>query len=110
MKKAITILWIINIIIILIISIILIWWKKDHKEIGLIGMLNAKLFVLYLIIAVVLFIILTIVILRNGVNSYQNIMKISILGEENILLIMMNMKNTLGINCLGSAIFYTYHN
>ena len=64
MKKAITILWIINIIIILI-SIILIWWKKDHKEIGLIGMLNAKLFVLYLIIAVVLFIILTIVILRK---------------------------------------------
>lgn len=57
MKKAITILWIINIIIILIISIILIWWKKDHKEIGLIGMLNAKLFVL--------FIILTIVILRK---------------------------------------------
>lgn len=65
MKKAITILWIINIIIILIISIILIWWKKDHKEIGLIGMLNAKLFVLYLIIAVVLFIILTIVIQRK---------------------------------------------
>lgn len=23
---------------------------------------------------------------------------------------MMNMKNTLCINCLGSAIFYTYHN
>ena len=65
MKKAITILWVINIIIILIISIILIWWKKDHTEIGLIGMLNAKLFVLYLIIAVVLFIILTIVILRK---------------------------------------------
>ena len=39
--------------------------EKDHKEIGLIGMLNAKLFVLYLIIAVVLFIILTIVILRK---------------------------------------------
>ncbi len=68
MKKVLVIAYIIDIILITLFSYILVWWEKNHNMPGLAEMLNIKLHIIYLVVEIVVFIVLTIVLIKNRPN------------------------------------------
>lgn len=65
MQKCLIVIYIIDIAVIVMLSAILVWWKATHTQPGLSEMLNIKLFVLYLVIALIMFIVLTVMFTRK---------------------------------------------
>lgn len=69
MKKVLVIVYIIDIILIALFSYILVWWKNNHNMPGLAEMLNIKLHIVYLVIEIMVFVVLTIILIKNGHNK-----------------------------------------
>ena len=65
MKKILVIAYIIDIVLIALFSYIIVWWKDNHNMPGLAEMLNIKLHISYLVVEVIVFIVLTIIFVKN---------------------------------------------
>ena len=68
MKRLFVILYLADALFLILFSHIIIWWKREHNVPGLAEMINIKFIILYLIIAVVLFIVLTVAIIYEHVK------------------------------------------
>lgn len=66
MKKILVVVYIIDIMLIVLFSYILVWWKNNHNMPGLAEMLNIKLHIAYLVIEILIFVIFTIIFIKNG--------------------------------------------
>ena len=66
MKKPLVIAYIVDIILIVLFSYILVWWDKNHNMPGLAEMMNIKVHIVYLIIEILVFIVITITLIKKG--------------------------------------------
>ena len=71
MKKLLIIFYIIDIIFILISIPICFWWNKNHGMPGLADMFNIRRHLVYMAIAVIVFVILTIYFVKKSYNNLK---------------------------------------
>ncbi len=65
MKKILLIAYIIDIILVALFVGIIVWWKDNHNMPGLAEMLNIRLYIVYLSVAVIAFVIMTIALVKK---------------------------------------------
>ena len=64
-EKVLVIAYILDILLIVFFSYIVVWWKENHKMPGLAEMLNLKLHLAYLAIEIIVFLVLTVCLIRT---------------------------------------------
>ena len=69
MKKILLIAYILDIILVALFVSIIVWWKDNHNMPGLAEMLNIRLYIVYLSVAVIAFVVMTIALVKKRRRS-----------------------------------------